>query len=74
MKDRHRTFWNIFWAYWNAAQTAAMPSFEHYNCQDKRAKPKTPTVGVPYIHKMQPFQRHLGGMLEKYIIIIKKDI
>lgn len=61
-----------FWAFWNAAQTAAMPSFEHYNCQ-KRAKPETPTVGVPYIRKMQPFQRHLEGMLEKYRMIIKED-
>lgn len=61
-----------FWAFWNAAQTAAMPSFEHYNCQ-KTAKPETPTVGVLYIRKMQPFQRHLEGMLEKYRTIIKED-
>lgn len=62
-----------FRAFWNEAQTAAMPSFEHYNCQTGKAKPETPAVGVLYIRKMQPFHRHLVGMSEKYKMITKED-
>lgn len=54
-----------FWAFWNAAQTAAMPSFEHYSSQTGKTKPETPAVGAPYICKMQPFYKDLVSMLEK---------
>lgn len=54
--------WEHFWALWNAAQTAAMPSSEHYSSQTGESKHETPAVGALYVRKMQPqrFRRHVG--------------